>query len=170
MGLFDLVKEQNGVGVLLHKARECAGLCILIAGFKPHQPHIGLVIGKAGHIEALERNAECLRRLFRQEGFAYPGRACKHENGAGPLALFIRGGQHFRGKHAFRKGVNHVILPMDGGEKPGPHVPNAVCKRGKEIPAHFIRAFLLCAGCFCFARAGGLMLLHRLRLFYGANL
>ena len=89
MGFFYLVEQQDAVGIIFHKASEGSFLCAGIAFLKTHKPHIGLMIGKAGHVKALIRNLQRLRSLFRKESLAYTGRPGKYKDGAGTLAFFV---------------------------------------------------------------------------------
>ena len=89
MGFFYLVEQQDAVGIFFHKSSEGSFLCAGIAFLKTHKPHIGLMIGKAGHVKALIRNLQRLRSLFRKESLAYTGRPGKYKDGAGTLAFFV---------------------------------------------------------------------------------
>ncbi len=122
MRLLNLVKEQNAVGLLLDKAGQCARFCALIALFKANEAHVGLMVRKTRHIEALEGDSQRFRRLFGEEGFAYARRPCKHEYGARPLALLVGCGQDLCGKHTLCEGMHHMILTMDGRKQLGAHV------------------------------------------------
>jgi len=47
MGFFDLVKQQDAVGILLNKTGQRAGLCSLVAALKTYEARVGLMVGKA---------------------------------------------------------------------------------------------------------------------------
>ena len=113
MRLLNLVKEQKGIRVLGDETGQRTRLGGLVAGGKPDQLHVLLVIRVRGHVEPLEGAFQIGGAQLGQEGLAHPWRAGKDKDGARAFAGRIRVGDDLGVEQALHESMDGVILTKD---------------------------------------------------------